>query len=242
MSRLKFITSNKHKIAYRFSKRSKKTIVFIHGLQSDMDGTKSKFFNNLAKRKNYSYLRFDCSGHGNSTGVFQDLSIKDWYLDLVNILSFLKINKNITLIGSSMGGWLATLYSLNYPKNISKLIGLAAAPDFTERLIWPNLSKVNRLKIHNKKIVKVKINQNFSYIYSHKLIFESKKYLIKNIKRKYYGSVVFFHGSRDLSVPYNYNENFLFSNHFKDIQLKTLKDEDHSLSSKKALAIIAKDI
>ena len=207
-----------------------------------MDGTKSKFFNNLAKKKNHSYLRFDCSGHGNSTGIFQDLSIKDWYLDLVNILSFLKINKNITLIGSSMGGWLATLYSLNYPKNISKLIGLAAAPDFTERLIWPNLSKVNRLKIQNKKIVKVKINKNFSYMYSHKLIFESKKYLIKNIKKKYYGSVVFFHGSKDLSVPYNYNENFLFSNHFKDIQLKTLKDEDHSLSSKKALAIIAKDI
>ena len=207
-----------------------------------MDGKKSKFFNNLAKEKNYSYLRFDCSGHGNSTGVFQDLSIKDWYLDLVNILSFLKINKNIILIGSSMGGWLATLYSLNYPKNISKLIGLAAAPDFTERLIWPNLSKVNRLKIQNKRIVKVKINRNFSYIYSHKLIFESKEYLIKNIKKKYYGSVVFFHGSKDLSVPYNYNENFLFSNHFKDIQLKTLKDEDHSLSSKKALAIIAKDI
>ena len=207
-----------------------------------MDGTKSKFFNNLAKRKNYSYLRFDCSGHGNSTGVFQDLSIKDWYLDLVNILSFLKINKNIILIGSSMGGWLAILYSLNFPKNISKLIGLAAAPDFTERLVWPNLSKVNKLKIQNKKIVKIKINQNFSYIYSHKLIFESKKYLIKNINKKYNGPVVFFHGSKDLSVPYNYNENFLFSYHFKNIHLKTLKNEDHSLSSKKTLVIIAKDI
>lgn len=242
MSQLKFAISNKHKIAYRFTKRTKKTIVFIHGLQSDMNGKKSLFFKNLARKKSYSYLRFDCSGHGRSSGIFDELSIKDWYSDLKNVLDYLKINKNIILIGSSMGGWLAILYALSYPNQIFKLIGLAPAPDFTERLIWPSLTDANKLNIKKKKIIKIKINKNFYYRYSYNLIFGSRKYLIKKIKKKYKGMVIFFHGSEDESVPYDYNNNLLNSNHFKNIRLITIKNEDHSLSSRNSLKIIEKEI
>ncbi len=242
MSQLKFTISNKHKIAYRFIKRTKKTIVFIHGLQSDMNGTKSLFFQNIAKNKNYSYLRFDCSGHGKSSGTFHDLSIKDWYEDLKNVLSVLNINNNIILIGSSMGGWLSCLFALHYPKKVLKLIGIAPAPDFTERLIWPSLSNRNRLKIRKKENITIKVNDYFSYIYSYNLIFKSKKYLIKNIKKKFDGEVIFFHGSQDESIPYDYNNIYLHSHHFKNIQLNIIKGENHSLSTKKSLNIIAKKI
>ncbi len=242
MSQLKFTTSNNHKIAYRFTKRTKKTIVFIHGLKSDMNGKKSIFFRNLAKKKNYSYLRYDCSGHGKSSGIFEELSIKEWYKDLENILKFLKINKNIIIIGSSMGGWVACLYALHHPKQILKLIGLAPAPDFTERLLWPSLTKQEKLKIKKKENIKVHVNKKIFYIYSHKLIFDSKEYLINNLQKKYDGEVIFFHGSKDSSVPYHYNNNLLESKQFKNIQLIIIKDEDHSLSTKKTLGIISRCI
>ncbi len=204
-----------------------------------MNGTKCIFFMNLAKKRNYSYLRFDCSGHGQSSGIFEELSINDWYQDLNNVLSLLKINKDIIMIGSSMGGWIACYYALNHPKQIIKLIGLAPAPDFTERLVWPSFSKKEKLKIENKENIKRRINKNYFYIYSHKLIFNSRECLIGNLRKKYDGEVIFFHGSKDRSVPYNYNDNLLHSKQFKNIQLILIKDEDHSLSTRKTLRLIS---
>ena len=134
MSKLNYLLKGNTKIAYRYYKRSKKSLVFIHGLLSDMNGKKSAYFNDYCRRNKISFLCFDFRGHGKSSGNFLDFGISDWFSDLKSLLKYLNINQS-TLIGSSMGGWVAMLYALNYPKKVSKLIGIAPAPDFTKELI-----------------------------------------------------------------------------------------------------------
>jgi len=111
-----------------------------------MNGKKSIYLNQYCRKKNYSYLCFDFRGHGKSNGEFTDFGISDWYEDLNKLINFLKI-ANPILIGSSMGGWVAMLYSLKNPKKIQKLIGIAPAPDFTTDLLWKELNETEKKKI-----------------------------------------------------------------------------------------------
>ena len=91
MSKLNYLLKGNTKIAYRYYKRSKKTLIFLHGLLSDMSGKKSNFLNNYCKKNKISYLCFDFRGHGRSSGEFTNFGISDWYNDLVNIIKYLKI-------------------------------------------------------------------------------------------------------------------------------------------------------
>ena len=43
MPKYEYLNVNNNKIAYRYYKRSKKTVIFIHGLKSDMNGIKNQF-------------------------------------------------------------------------------------------------------------------------------------------------------------------------------------------------------
>ena len=97
MSKQNFFKKDNLKISYRYYKRSKKTLIFLHGLLSDMSGKKSNFLNNYCRKNNISYLCFDFQGHGQSSGEFTNFGISDWYDDLDNIVKFLKI-RNLILI------------------------------------------------------------------------------------------------------------------------------------------------
>lgn len=233
--------NNDYKIAYRFYKRSKKTIIFLHGLMSNMDGVKSKFLSDYAKKNNFSFLTFDFRGHGKSSGEFVNYGVIDWYDDLNNTIKYLNISKFI-LIGSSMGGWVAIYFALKYPKKVEKLIGIAPAPDFTINLILRELSKSQLNKIKNNKIVKKKVSQNFYYQYSPNLFKNSSAALICNIKKKFDKEVIFFHGGKDRSLPFDYNDQFLKNSNFSNLKIIILKHADHGMSDKESLKNIIKFI
>ncbi len=173
-----------------------------------------------------------------SSGNFTDYGVGDWYEDLCNVIRSLKIN-NIVLIGSSMGGWVAMLYALRFPKKVKKLIGIAPAPDFTTDLIMKELSKIEKKKIKMNGIVEKKVNKDFSYKYSPKLFLNSQKYLIKNINKVYKGEVILFHGSEDLTVPYDYNNKFFKNNNFPALINIIIRKADHSMSDNFSLKTIS---
>jgi len=241
MTKLQFLSTGKKRIAYKYFKRGRNNIIFLHGLLSNMDGKKSRYFNNYSKKCNYSYLCFDFRGHGKSSGNFIDFGIGDWFSDLKSLLKYLNINQS-TLVGSSMGGWVAMLYALNYPKKVSKLIGIAPAPDFTKELIWKSLTSQEKQKIKSNKIVTRKVSKDFSYSYSPKLFINSKNYLVKNMKKKYNGQTILFHGGQDQSVPYNYNDKFYKNSTFLNLTNITIKNADHSMSDELSLKSIIKYI
>ena len=230
--------NDQYKISYKYIKRSKKTVVFLHGLFSDKRGTKSQYLANYCRKKNYSFLCFDFRGHGMSSGNFTDYGVGDWYKDLCNVIKSLKIN-NIILIGSSMGGWVAMLYALRFPKKVKKLIGIAPAPDFTTDLIMKELTKIEKKRIKMNNIVEKKVSKDFSYKYSPNLFLNSKKHLIKNINKVYKGEVILFHGSEDITVPYNYNNKFFRNKNFPMLINITIRKADHSMSDNFSLKTIS---
>ena len=206
-----------------------------------MNGKKSVYLNKYCRNKNYSYLCFDFRGHGKSSGEFTNYGISDWYEDLCKLIKFLKIT-NIILIGSSMGGWVAMLFSLKYPKKVQKLIGIAPAPDFTTDLLWKELNEKDKKLIKSNKIVRKKISEDFYYDYSPKLFKNSRKCLIRNINKTFSGETIFFHGVNDGVIPYKYNNKFLKKGNFPQLLYLIIRNADHSMSDSYSLKIISEFI
>src|SRR5438874_46523 len=95
-------------IAYKHYKSNKKnmpTIIFLHGLMSDMTGTKACYLESYCQNRNYNFIAFDNFGHGKSTGDFLSETIGSWLLGVQLVLDQL-VENDCIIVGSSMGGWL----------------------------------------------------------------------------------------------------------------------------------------
>jgi len=110
-------------------------IVFLGGFASDMTGTKAEFLDAYCAERGQAFLRLDYSGHGASSGKFSDGTIGVWAEDALVALDAVTTGPQI-LVGSSMGGWIALLLARARPERLAGFIGIAAAPDFTEDLMW----------------------------------------------------------------------------------------------------------
>ena len=166
------INKNNQKIAYKMIKGESPGLIFIHGLNSNMNGLKALSIEKYAKKNKLSFIRFDCRGNGKSDGKFEDFSVSDWKEDLIYIIDALAKGPQI-LIGSSLGGWLMTLAAKARPKKISGLIGLAAAVDFSEDF-YKSLNKKNKNEIKKNGVTKIS-SSRFSYFLNSRFFIEAKK-------------------------------------------------------------------
>ncbi len=114
---------------------SSPTIVFLPGFRCDMTGDKATALASFCAERGIGMLRFDYSGHGASGGDFLDGTIGAWAADALAAIDALT-DGELILVGSSMGGWIALLAALARPDRVAALVGIAAAPDFTQRLMW----------------------------------------------------------------------------------------------------------
>jgi pimeloyl-ACP methyl ester carboxylesterase len=106
-------------------------LFFLPGYASDMDGGKALALDGFAALRGQSLLRFDYSGTGRSGGSFDQGTLDRWLAEAGRTLDTL-VEEPVILIGSSMGGWLALHLALSRPERVRALVGIAAAPDFTE--------------------------------------------------------------------------------------------------------------
>ena len=118
-------------IAYHHRAGTGPTVVFLPGYASDMSGAKATMLDEWAARAGQALLRFDYRGCGASEGVFGASTLDDWRDDALDAIDALTTGP-LVLVGSSMGGWLMLLLALERPERIVGLVGIAAAPDFTE--------------------------------------------------------------------------------------------------------------
>jgi len=119
------------RIAYRPREGGSPAILFLPGYASDMDGTKAVAIDAFAKAKGLAMLRFDYSGTGSSDGAFEDGTLAGWLDEALHMLDNL-VDGPAVLVGSSMGGWLALLMAKHRPARVTAIVGIAAAPDFTD--------------------------------------------------------------------------------------------------------------
>jgi len=230
-----FINKLNQKIAYNYTKGRSPGIIFIHGLNSDMQGLKAKNIEKYAKKNGWGFLRFDCRGHGQSFGSFEDFVIDDWKQDLLDIIDKLTIGPQI-LIGSSMGGWLMILAAKARPKKIAGLIGLSTAVDFGYSL-YKSLPLKNKNEIKNKGFTRYSANK-FSYTLTKKFFINAKKNNILRKAFRFNKPVILIHGIKDKVVSVEMPKKIMRITTSNDIQIHFLKSSDHRLSSKKDLLTI----
>ena len=226
-----FLTKNNQKIHYKFiNNKSLTTIVFLHGLMSNIQSKKAKHLKKFVNKNKINLLLFEYSGHGKSSGKFTDFSIKDWINDSRSIIKKLIKKNKIVLVGSSMGAWIGVILIKYFYKRIKGYVGIASAPDFTEELIWKKLNIFEKNNIKKNKIYKLRSNHNNFYPITKKFIVDGKKNLILNKKIKCNFPVELLHGINDSSVPWFYSLKLLKTLISKKINLTIINDGDHSLS------------
>jgi pimeloyl-ACP methyl ester carboxylesterase len=118
-------------IAYRLRDGRSPALVFLPGYASDMEGAKALAIDAFAGRRGLAVLRFDYSGTGSSGGRFEDGTLALWLEEALAVVDQLTEGP-LVLIGSSMGGWLALHLALLRPERVRAVLGIAAAPDFTD--------------------------------------------------------------------------------------------------------------
>jgi pimeloyl-ACP methyl ester carboxylesterase len=128
------------------------TLVFLPGFKSDMAGSKAMHLRDWAASQGQAVLRLDYSGHGASGGVFEEGTIGRWAADARAVIEA-RTTGPLLLVGSSMGGWIGLLLARAMPARITALVGIAAAPDFTETLLWDGLTPAERAALENNGYV-----------------------------------------------------------------------------------------
>ena len=118
-------------LAYRLTDGRGPTLLFLPGYMSDMEGSKAVALEAWAQANGRAMLRMDYAGNGASEGRFADGTLASWRDDVLLLMDALTQGP-VVLVGSSMGGWLALLVALARPDRIAGIVGIAAAPDFTE--------------------------------------------------------------------------------------------------------------
>jgi len=244
MKKINSIVFNKKNIAYKnnFSKVKNpfRTIVFLCGYMSDMEGTKSIFLEELCTKENLGYVALDYSGHGKSTGDFFEGSISEWTQESLAVIDAL-VETPMILIGSSMGGWISLLVSLKLKKKVVAIINIASAVDFTEGLIWDELTKKQKSILMKKGKVDIKRGGS-DYRITKKLIEDGRENLLLNKKILINIPVILMHGLCDKSVPVENSLKLAEKLSSKDVKIVLVKKSDHRMSEGHDLKLLGKEL
>jgi pimeloyl-ACP methyl ester carboxylesterase len=210
-------------------------VIFLSGFKSDMSGSKATALAEFCRARGQAFLCFDYFAHGETGGDFAAGTIGRWRDDAVAALDELSDGPQI-LIGSSMGGWLMLLAALARPARIRGLIGIAAAPDFTEDLIFAALGEADRTKLqHDGRLEQPSAYSDDPYVISWKLIEEARQHLLLREAIPLDGPVRLLQGMADPDVP------FAVALRLAE-KLRLIKDGDHRLSRPQDLALLFDEV
>jgi pimeloyl-ACP methyl ester carboxylesterase len=217
-------------IAYHQTKGKSPGVVFLPGFMSDMTGGKATALEDHCKKLGHAFLRFDYTGHGESSGAFTDGTIGSWSEDAVHALDQLTEGPQI-LVGSSMGGWIMLLTALARPERIAGMVGIAPAPDFTVDLFEKELSDEQRWEMEETGMVLVPSEYGPEPTpFTRRLIEDGKnRLLLKNVIALDCPTRI-LHGMKDPDVPWQTSLKIADKLRAQDVVMTFIKDGDHRLS------------
>jgi len=205
-------------------------IVWLGGFRSDMLGTKAGFLDRWAQRRSRAFLRFDYSGHGESSGRFEDGCIGEWAADALTSFDALTDGAQI-LVGSSMGAWIAALLALQRPERIAGIVFIAPAPDFTEKLMRPNFTEEQRETIEREGRLELPGDYDEPEIITKKLLDDGRRHLVMTGPIAIACPVRILQGMQDASVPWRHAVEFAELISSDRIEITLTKAGDHRLST-----------
>ncbi len=201
-----------------------------------MTGTKATFLEEYCRRRGHAFVRFDYFGHGASSGDIALGTIGGWAEDAVSVLDALTQGRQI-LVGSSMGGWVMLLAALVRTERIHALVGVAAAPDFTEDLVWPRLDAAQQQECRETGRVTLPSRYNpEGYTYAPALFEDGRRHLVMRAEIPLLCPVRLLHGMLDDAVPWQTSLRLAERLASRDVVVTLIKEGDHRLSSEADLA------
>lgn len=232
------VTPEGRRIAYRQTGGCGPGVVFLGGFKSDMTGSKAQHLQAWAEAQGRAFLRFDYSGHGASGGNFLHGAIGDWFADASAVIKTLTTGPQV-LVGSSMGGWIALLLARAMPQRLAGLLGIAAAPDFTEDSLWAGFDSDQRAALRRTGQLALPSEYSDSpYIITRRLIEDGRQHLVLRAPLALPFPVRLLQGSADSDVPQAVALRLLAHASGPDIRLTLVKGADHRFSSPDCLALI----
>jgi pimeloyl-ACP methyl ester carboxylesterase len=230
-------TPQGRRLAYHKTEGTGPCVVFLGGLKSDMMGTKAVFLEDWAKREGRAFLRFDYSGHGESSGAFTDGCIGDWAEDTLAAVEALTEGP-ILPVGSSMGGWQSLLLVRALPARIAGLVTIAAAPDFTEDGYWASFTEAQKKTLAETGQVELPSDYMEPYIITRRMIEDGRKQLVLRDPLHLPFPTRFLQGTADTAVSVATAVRLLEHAQGPDMQLQLVKDADHRFSDDRCLELL----
>ena len=215
---------------------------------SDIDGVKPRTFKKYAIKNKLGFLAIEYSGHGKSSGLFTKGNISEWSKDAKKSIKKIVKKNNFILIGSSMGAWIS-LNQFNYfKKQIKGFVGIGSAPEFLEKLMWKKFPKKVKKEIKDKGMSIIKHGDSkfkqkqYEYPVTYQLIKDGRKNKVLSKKINLKINVTMFHGQKDEVVPVSFSKKVLSVFPKAKKRMIIIKNGDHSLSQKKNLKKILKEL
>lgn len=230
-------TDQDRRIAYHKCEGRGPCVVFLGGLKSDMEGTKALHLEAWAQAQGRAYLRFDYSGHGQSSGTFEAGSIGDWAEDTIAAVSGLAAGP-LVVVGSSMGGWQALLLARARPDRIAGMVTIAAAPDFTEDGYWASFTDRQKAALERDGQVELPSDYMEPYVITRRLIEDGRKRLVLRTPLSLPFPVRALQGTDDTAVSTDTALRLLDHADCPDMRLTLVKGADHRFSDAPCLAMI----
>jgi len=217
-------------------------IIFCGGFRSDMTGTKAIALEQAALAAGRGFTRFDYFAHGATAGDFAQGSIGRWLEDTLAILDRVTQGAQI-LVGSSMGGWLATLAALKRPQRVAGLVLIAPALDFTEDLLLASLTPAQRAALERDGVYREPSQYSDEpYEFHWHLIAEGRKHLLLGKPLDLPCPVRILQGMQDPDVPWQHAVRIAECITQPDTRLTLLKDGDHRLSRPQDIALLVETV
>ncbi len=233
-----FQSPDGRQIAYHQTPGRGPGVVFLGGYKSDMTGTKAVHLQAWAEARGQAFLRFDYSGHGQSSGRFIDGGIGDWSRDAMAVIAALTSGPQV-LVGSSMGGWISLLVARAEPQRVAGLVGVAAAPDFTEDLMLAGFSAAQRNALQANGFVEEPSEYSDEpNIITQAFLDDGAIHLVLRSALNLPFPVRLLQGSADVDVPPQVAQRLFDHATCPDMRLTLVKGEDHRFSTPECLDLM----
>jgi pimeloyl-ACP methyl ester carboxylesterase len=216
------------------------TVVFLPGFGSDMAGEKATTLAAWCAATGRAMLRLDYSGHGVSGGAFTDGSIGRWAEDARLVIDRL-VDGNMVMVGSSMGGWIALLLARARPERVEGIVGIAAAPDFTERM-WEKMTADERATLERDGVLVRPSNYGDPYRITRGLLEDGRRHLLLDAPIPLACPVRLLHGQQDADVPWQLALTIAELLASAEVQVTLVKDGDHRLSRPQDLVLLRRTV
>ncbi len=219
-------------------------LFWLAGYKSDMAGTKATELASYARAKGFGCTRFDYSGHGISSGKFEDGTIGQWLQEAETV--FTQVSKGPQIvIGSSMGGHLALLMLrrliAEQPQEAARIramVLIAPAWDMTEELMWKQFPEEARKQLMETGVYLEPSEYDEPYTITRALIEDGRQHLFAREPFEVGRPIVILQGAQDKAVPIAHSRELLTFLKGDAIKLIEIPDGEHSLARPEDLALL----